>query len=154
MKRLVAIVFVGGMVLTTVAEGGDVDDIKAATLEHFATLNAGDAADHVRHHLAVHSGFPPDGGLLDRSDSRKDQENSLQADFDAGLKTNLQLRHLEVKVYGNTAVVTGYVVGTVTSADGTTQQVTTRRSAVLIKEGGQWMEAHVHSSPLIASPPQ
>ena len=34
-----------------------------------------------------------------------------KADVDAGLELNLQARHLDVKVYGNTAVVTCYIVG-------------------------------------------
>ena len=63
---------------------------------------------------------------------------------------DLQLRHLNVKVYGNVAVVTGYVVGTETSPDGTTEEVANRRTAVLVKQGGQWKEAHIHISPLVA----
>ncbi len=154
MKRLTAVlmVFVPSMVLTSAAAAQDVEAIKAATLEHFAAFNAGDAAAHVRHHLPEWTGFEPDGGLLEESSSLEDQENSLQADFDAGLKFNLQLRHLKVKVYGNTAVVTGYVVGTVTSPDGGTQQVTDRRTAVLIKQRGQWREVHSHNSHMMAAP--
>ncbi len=153
MKRLAAVllVFVPWMVLTSVAAAQDVEAIKAATLEHFAAFNAGDAAAHARHHLPEWTGFGPDGGLLEESSSLEDQESSLQATFDAGLKFNLQLRHLKVKVYGNTAVVKGYAVGTVTSPDGGTQQVTTRRTAVLIKQRGQWREVHSHNSPLMGA---
>ena len=120
MKRLAAVllVFVPWMVLTSVAAAQDVEAIKAVTLAHFAAFKAGDAAAHVRHHLAEHSLFDAGGGLLEEFDSLEEEENNLQADFAAGLKFNLQLRHLKVKVYGNTAVVTGYVVGTVTSPDG------------------------------------
>ena len=156
MKRLIAIlmVFLGGMVVTTVAVADDVDDIKKATLDHYAAHNAGDVDAFMQHHLSERNTFSPGGGLLRESNSLEDQKNSLKALFDAGFKTNLQPRHLAVKVYGNTAVVTCYVVGTVTSTDGTTQQVTGRRSAVLIKQGGKWKEAHTHHSPLIAPPPQ
>jgi ketosteroid isomerase-like protein len=72
----------------------------------------------------------------------------------SGFKFNFELRHLEVKVYGDAAVVTGYVMGTVTSPEGTTEQFTTRRTAVLIKQGGEWKEAHAHSSPLTVALPQ
>ena len=89
------------------------------------------------------------GELLSRSDSLEDERKNLQAQFDAGFKTNAQARHFEVKVYGNlTAVTTGYMVGTQTLPDGTTQQVNSQRTAVLIKQGGQWKEVHVHVSPL------
>ena len=156
MKRLIAtlVVFVGGMVLTSPAAAQEEEAIKAATLEHFVTLSAGDVAAHVQHHLPEHTNFGVDGGLLAEFDSLDEEQSGLQADFDAGLKLNLQLRHLKVKVYGNTAVVTGYVVGTATSPDGDTQQVTSRRTAVLIKQGGQWREVHSHSSPLMTAPLQ
>jgi ketosteroid isomerase-like protein len=132
----------------------DADEIKAATLEHFAVLNAGDAAAHIQQHLPDASSFPVEMGLLEVSESREDQIASLQADFDAGLKTDLTVRDLTVKVYGDAAVVTGYVVGTATSPDGTTEEVTSRRSAFLIRQGGRWLEAHSHTSPLTTELPQ
>ena len=142
-------VLVAGMFLITVALADDADDIKTAETAHFAALSAGDVDVITQHHLAGHTGFPPEGGLLERFDSLEEERNNLRAQFDAGLKQNLQLRHLEVKIYGNlTAVTTGYVVGTVTAPDGTTQQVNGRRTAVLIKQGGQWKEVHAHNSPL------
>jgi len=61
---------------------------------------------------------------------------------------NFQARHLEVKVYGETALVTGYVVGSQTLPNGTTQQISLRRSAVWLKQGGQWKEIHAHLSPM------
>ena len=76
----------------------------------------------------------------------------MQEGIDAGSKLNLQLTHLDVKVYGNTAVVTGYVVGTTTDPDGETQSVMNRRTAVLIKQGNKWKEVHLHSSPVTAAP--
>ena len=137
MKRFIAVtmMFVGATVLTNAATADDVEDIKKATLEHFATLNAGNVAAHIEHHLAGHTTFGGDGGLLLVNDSLEEEKKSLQADIDAGLKLNQQLTHLEVKVYGNTAVVTGYVVGTATTPDGKTTQVMNRRTAVLIKQG-------------------
>ena len=56
---------------------------------------------------------------------------------------------MEVKVYGgDTAVVTGYLVGTTTVPNGTTNQLSDRRTAVMIKQGGQWKEVRHHQSPL------
>jgi len=63
-------------------------------------------------------------------------------------KRNVQLRHPEVEVYGNVAVVTGYTVGTITSPDGTARPIANRRTVVLIKQGGQWKIAHRHLSPV------
>lgn len=153
MKKLTAITMIFGLVvlLTTVAVAGDVEDIKKATLQHFVTFNAGDVAGHVEHHLKGHTGYGPNGGLLDVNESLKEEKKSLQADFDAGLKFNLQVRHLEVKVYGNTAVTTCYIVGTVTNPDGTTNQVMDRRTAVLIKKGRKWKEVHAHNSHIMTA---
>ena len=152
MKRFVSLtmIFVCGVILSNVAWAGDVEDIKKATLEHFATLNAGNVAAHIEQHLQGHTTFGGDGGLLEADDSLEEEKNNLQADFDAGLKFNLRVRHLDVKVYGNTAVITGYVVGTSTAPDGKTEQVMIRRTAVLIKQGNKWKEVHLHSSPVVA----
>ncbi len=150
MKRMAVVltVMMGCLLLTTIALADDVDDIKAATMKHFTAFNAGDAAAHVRHHLAENTGFPPEGGLLEESASIEAQRKDLQALFDAGMKPNLELQLLKVKVYGDTAVVTSYVVGTMTSPEGKTEQIKARRTAVLIKQDGEWKEAHNHTSPL------
>ena len=156
MKLLIPtlMVIVCSMALTTQTTAGDVEDVRAATMEHFATLNAGNALAHVQHHMAGHSTYDALGGLLEVSNSLDEEIAALKADFESGLKLNMDLRHLDVKVYGNAAVVTGYVVGTSTTPDGTIQQVTSRRSAVLIKDAGKWKEVHLHSSPVIAIPQQ
>ena len=148
MKTLMVTLTVMGMFLTTVALGDDADDVKAALNGHYAARNAGDADAYVQLHSPKRSNFGLGGQLLNKSASLENQKNNLQAAFDAGRKYNLQLRHLEVEVYGNAAVATGYLVGTVTQPDGTTRQVATRRTVVLIKQAGQWKTVHGHSSPL------
>jgi len=146
MKALTTLLVVG-MFLTTVAMADDVDDIKAAEMAHFAARRAGDVGAYVQYHSPERNGFPPNGLLS--STSLEEQRENGQAEVDAGVKRNVQLRHLDVKIYGNlTAVTTGYIVGTVTQADGTVEQVATRRTVVLIKQGGQWKEVHFHVSPL------
>ena len=136
--------------LTNVSMAGDVEDVKKATIEHFAAQNAGDAKTHIDHHIPNNTAFGPGGGLLSVSHNREEQVKDLQATIDAGTKFNLEIAHLDVKIYGNTAVVTGYLVGTVTNPDGTIQQVRDRRTAVLIKEGNEWKEVHAHLSPVMA----
>ena len=156
MKKFIPITMIFGwvVILTTVARAGDVEDIKKATLEHFATLNAGNAAAHIEHHLGGHTTFAQIGGLLQVDDSLEEEIKDLQAQFDAGLKLDLQVKYLDVKVYGNIAIVTGYVDGTSTAPDGTTDQVMIRRTAVLIKQGKKWKEVHLHSSPIMTAQSQ
>lgn len=140
-------VLVTGILLITPALADDVDDVKAADLSVHAAFNAGNANAVVQHYLPERTTLVG-GGLLRRFDSLEEQRTDIQARFDAGIKYNRQVRHMEVTVYGNTAVTTGYVVGTVTQPDGTTNPVSLQRTTVLIKQGGQWKQVHFHASPL------
>ncbi len=136
-----------GMFATAVAVADDVDDVKAAVLGHFAALNAGNVDAFIQYYPSETSVFAG-GGLLERFHSLEERRNDFQAGVDAGQKLNLQLQHMEVKVYGTTAVVTGYLMGTDTAADGTVTQSRQQRTEVLIKQGGQWKSVHNHRSPL------
>ncbi len=148
MKRLTAIlmILVGGVVLTTVAYADDKADVKAAQAALAAAYNAGDADAVAQYRLPESSGFFPEGGLLDEEFDK----NRLKAAFDSGLKLNIYFHHIDVKVYDNAAVVTGYEVGMVTYADGTTFKGPRRLSSVWIKQGGRWKQAHVHISMITA----
>jgi ketosteroid isomerase-like protein len=152
MKAL-STLFVAGMFLTTVAMADDVDDVKAAVERYFAALNTGDVGAYIEARVPEYSLFV-DGALLSRFHSLTEQRNSFQASVDAGFKRNYQLRHLEVKVYGDAAVVTAYNVGTRTRPGRTTEQVRERRTSVWIKQGGQWKQVHRHQSPLNLAPSQ
>ena len=146
MKALTTLLVVG-MFLMPAALADDVDDVKAAVLGHFAALNAGDVDAFIQYYPSESSTFAG-GGLLGRVHSLEERRNDFQAGVDAGQKLNLQLQHMEVKVYGNAAVVTGYLMGTSTAADGTVTQSRQQRTEVLIKQGGQWKAVHNHRSSL------
>ncbi len=150
MKRLfiIQVVIVAGIILSTNAIAGDKENIIKISQKHFATLTSGDANAHIAHHLSGHTTFSGDGELLMTNTSLEKEEQDLQADFDAGMKLDFELRHINVQIYGNTAVVTGYIVGNATSPSGEKQNITLRRAAVLVKKGGEWKEVHLHSSPL------
>ena len=68
--------------------------------------------------------------------------------MDTGLARNLAGRHIEVEIYGMTAVATNYVVGTLTAPGGTPQRILRRRTAMLVKQGEQWKIVHRHISSL------
>ena len=137
MKRLnpVLLGFLGILIVPNVGAAQDADEVKAVTLEHIALLNAGDAAAHIQHHLPGASSF--DDGVWEEGISLEDQIANLQAGFDAGFKVDITVRDLKVKVYGDAAVVTGYLDGTLTSPDGTTEEVTAARSVFLIRQEGK-----------------
>ncbi len=146
MKALTTLLVIG-MFATAVAMADDVDDVKAAVQGHFAALNAGDVNSYIQYYANQGSVFAG-GGLLGRVHSLEERRNGFQAQVDAGERRNLHLQHMEVKVYGNAAVVTGYLMGTSTAADGTVTQSRQQRTEVLIKQGGQWKAVHNHRSAL------
>ncbi len=148
MKALTTLLAVG-MFLTTVAMADDVDDVKAAVQRDFVSRNSGDAYAYAQSFLEGFTRFGFAGGLLEQVDSLEERRQAFQATRDAGLKFNVQDRHIDVRVYGNsTAVATSYRVGTITFPDGRTAQINNRITTVLVKQGGQWKIAHVHDSPL------
>ncbi len=146
MKALTTLLVIG-MFLMPAALADDVDDVKAALLGHFDAVNSGDVNAFVRYYPSESSSFAG-GGLLGKF-SLEDRRKNFQAGVNAGQKRNLQLRHIEVKIYGNTAIATGYLVGTaVNPPNNDVLQLRMQRTAVLIKQGGQWKEVHHHRSAL------
>jgi ketosteroid isomerase-like protein len=144
-----ATLFVVGMCLMPAALADDVEDIKAAVQRYYAEINSEDAYALIQLRVTGSTGFPADGGLLQRFDSLEERRKNQQAAFDAGLKYNLQARHVDVTVYGNlTALGTWYAVGAITDPNGTTRQVNNRVASVWVKQGGRWKIAHQHISPL------
>ncbi len=140
--------FLIGMFATTVAIADDVDDVRAAEDNYYAAMNSGDAHGWAQSRLSEESTrFGPGGALLEVFGSLVEQEQTRQAEVDAGLKYNLRARHLDIRVYGNTAVVTLYGVG----AAGNNAQVNNRITRVWGKQGGQWKMIHAHLSPLTIS---
>ena len=133
-----------GIFLTTVAMADDVDDVKAVVREHFATLNAGNQDAHLQqHHMAQYNRFTT-GGLRWHFDSIEEQQQEY----------NLSLRDVEVTVYGNSAVLSCYIVGSIGLATGNRELRRDRYSATLIKQSGQWKAVHAHTSPLRITVPQ
>ncbi len=153
MKALTTLLVVG-MFLTTVAIADDADDVEAVVREHFATLNAGDQDAHMQqHHIPAYNRFLI-GGLRQHFDSVEEQKQQIRNTFELGSKYNLGLRDVEVNIYGDSAVLSCYVVGSILRPNGNTVQRRDRYSATLVKQGGQWKAVHAHTSPLIIQPTQ
>ncbi len=144
MKALTTFLVVG-MFLMPGALADDVDDVKAAFLSMFAAINAGDSQGLVRLYMPEFNDFGRGGALLNRTTSLEERRKARQALFD-NLKLNLQPRNVEVRVYGNTAVVTAYLVGSNNPPNAEPNQFVDRRTGVWIKQGGQWKEVHTHQS--------
>jgi ketosteroid isomerase-like protein len=146
MKRLITLVLVlvCSLALTTVASASDADDVKAAVLAVDAAYSNSDVETILKYLHPEHSRFANDGGLVNPVDTAAE----LKASFEAGNKLDLRARHMDVKIYGNTGVVTYYTVVADTQPDGSTLQSTTRDTEVWVKQRGGWKRVHIHSSPL------
>ncbi len=147
MKALTTLLVIG-MFLMPAALADDAEDVRAAVQRYFSAINAGDTDAVFQFRIAERSAFGRGGQLLSTpTSSLEEQKRSHRNQVNAGRKRNYQLRHMEVKVYGgDTAIVTGYLVGQGTFPDGTVVPHNDRRTAVLIKQGGQWKEVHTHQS--------
>ena len=143
-------------------EAGDAEDVKAAYLRHIHLSRTGQVDAFVEQHLPGHTAFGPDGGLFIRFDSLEDEKHFRRAAAEAARRRSpggqapvtlaREVRHLNVDLYDQTAVVTGYLRAPVTLPDGRTVPGTRRVTAVWVKVEGQWREVHDHMSTLLAGP--
>jgi ketosteroid isomerase-like protein len=149
MKAMILAVLGLAIVTTTTLLADDAEDVRQATLKHFDALNKGDIAAHIAGHAPVRSVFNLDSGPLKEYTTLDAQAEVLRVRFEAGYKSQQEIRDIKVGLYGNVAIVTGHVVGSVID-HGATMPVNERRTAVLVKQAdGRWLEVHQHSSPLV-----
>lgn len=144
MKQIIVVlmVLVGSLALSTAAIADDADDVRAAVLKLNEAWNSGDVdaiAQYLHHERSL---FNYRGRLLTKGFNK----DALKAVYEAGLKFNRRWKHLDVKVHGNAAVVTGYHNGRTTGADGSYIQGTRRVSEFWAKQNGQWKQVHRHAS--------
>jgi len=132
------------LVLSTgLAQAGDKEDIIAATDGVIAAWHASDVDAIQKHYASDFTQYGVDGNLLRGGWDWV----GLGQWFESGGKvTTSPLRHPEVKVYGNTAVLTTYGTITVTQPDGTATTTTHRNTIVWVKQSGQWKAVHSHAS--------
>ena len=142
-----ATLFVVGMFLTTVAMADDVDDIKAAELDSRAQEKAGNVDGVYNYMVPEFSIFPPTARLVSHGWDQE-SKNRMRARHESGRQFDFQVRHIDVKVYGDAAVSTYYLVGPVQLPDGGRQRQSLRMTSVWVKQAGQWKLAHRHESPL------
>jgi len=90
--------------------------------------------------------FPGDGGLLFEPDWAEVQQRVGQ-DYPLP-ELDVRMTHFHAQIYGDVAIATFYLVGTQT-VDDAAVPLNNRVSAVWIKQGGSWKEAHHHESPLL-----
>jgi ketosteroid isomerase-like protein len=132
---------------TGAAMADDAGDVRATIEGHYAAINTMDTEAVLSHHLEDFTMFLSDETVLWESDWAEVSERmGAKVDFGTG---NVRMSNFNAQIYGNVAVATFYLVGTHTYG-GKTRNVTKRVSAVWVKDGSEWKEAHHHESPLRA----
>jgi len=124
----------------------DADDVRATIERHYAAIHANDIELVISHHLRDFTMYFSDGTILWESDWAEVSER-MGATVNLGTP-NVRMSNFDAQIYGNVAVATFYLVGTNT-VGGKTRNVTNRVSAVWVKDGSEWKEAHHHESPLM-----
>ena len=150
MNRMSGLVLAGAVVVATaaVASSKTENEIVAATEAHFVALNTNDIEAHLKHHAGVKTSFGFEGDSLRVFQSIAEQRTLMTPERMSAFKSDQRPEEVRVQLHGNVAVVTCYVTGTVTVGSEAPHPVRERRTAVLVKEGRDWKEVHLHSSPL------
>ncbi len=124
----------------------DAADVRATIEQHYYLFQTGDLeATVAKYHLDDFTGFFADAGVLWETDYEAVAER-MGATVD-NPRVNVRMTNFKAQIYDDVAVVTFYVVGTYGEGD-KTRPVTNRVSAVWVKTGSEWKEAHHHESPL------
>ncbi len=148
MKAATLLVAVATVLFSTgTAPVQDADAVRAAIERHYTAIHGDDMAAVAEHHLNDFSWFGREGGLLLESGGEAAAER-MGATLDFG-SANVYMNHFDAQIYGDVAVATFYLVGSYTPADGVSTTGTSRVSAVWVREGSEWKEAHHHESPLL-----
>ena len=141
-KLISACVFLG-LLGSSLTLADDVADVRATIVRHYAAIHAQNKEAISSHHLGDFTMFFSDGTMLWERDWEEVSER-MGATFDFGT-LNVRMSNFNAQIYGNIAVATFYLVGTHTY-NGKTRKLTNRVSAVWVKVGSEWKEAHHHES--------
>ncbi len=130
----------------------DVESLKTTINAHWEAINANDDQTVIGHHMLRFTGFLLDEGPLWVLESEED--GAAIEEYFADAQSDWRARDFTIDLYGDVAVAAFYAEGSVTWPDGRVVEGPRRVTAVWIREGGEWKEAHHHDSPLVSAPAQ
>jgi ketosteroid isomerase-like protein len=144
MRRFLVLLLPCSLAFSSPVSADNIDSVavRTAAQDLLVAASAGDTDNLNRFFLSENSVFGRDGGPRSSFNA-----SYLHNEFEAGLSYTLKWRHLDIKLYGDTAVSTGYAIGTVTHPDGAIKTGTWRTSLVWVKKDA-WKVAHDHTSEL------
>ncbi|HEV2860622.1 MAG TPA: serine hydrolase [Pyrinomonadaceae bacterium] len=119
-------------------------EVREAVADFIAGYNSGNVEQLGRRVAAGRNGFQAEGGFL-REVVDLDE---LRAAFKSGVRLKFEMRELEVAVYGDTALATGFFGGAVNIPNGASRTEGPWRASLLWnKQDGVWKLVHSHMSP-------
>ena len=121
-------------------------------MDHYQAFAAKDHETLGRNFAPGYTIFSSSGGLLREG---FDQDR-MKSGFRAGLTFAFEPRHIEVQLFDNTAVVTGYLDARISRKKQRSRMNTLRFSSVWVMQEGGWHLVHEHLSRLVlrsGSPP-
>jgi len=133
------------------ALANDEDDVRAAVMAMFTAIENQDVDGWIDGWIDAHTkdgtmfGGALAGPML--APFNNDRE-TMKANFEQFSPSfSVTVQHLDVKVFGNVAYTTGYLVfNNSTPIAGTAERV--RSTMIWVKQGDRWKRDHYHSSPL------
>lgn len=118
-------------------------EVKAAVVDLIAGFNAGSVEQIERRLAPQQNRFPGEGGFL----TSFIDASELRGLFQSGWKLDFKVNNLETAVYGNSAVATFFMSGTITPRNGTPRSDGPWRSSLVWnKQDGAWKLVHSHQS--------
>ena len=162
MRAVLRALIISLLIATNSAAEADAEsavaEVRAAFLDYVDAENGADVDRIAEHYFpGTFSSFGPRGGHLSVSDldeSKEELKNSIASEIAAGREISLFTRDLKIHVYGSSAVVTGYWVGSIKSAAERVPDLGPWRfSSIWVRDGSAWREAHRHTSLLEAQLP-
>ena len=120
-------------------------EVKAAVMDIIAGFNSGNV-DQIERRLAPQQNrFQGEGGFLTSFIDAAELRSALQA----GFKLKFEVHNLEAAVYGDSAIATFFMGGTITPPNGSPRtEGPWRSSYVWNKQDGAWKLVHAHQSAL------
>ena len=120
----------------------DAAEVRATIESHYAAIHAQDLESVFQQHLPDFTMFWRDGRLLIEKLGEGSSAERMGTTMDFGT-INVYMSHFNAQIYGDVAVATFYLV----NGSGESSNMS-RVTAVWVKEGDEWKEAHHHESPL------
>ena len=121
------------------------EEVKSAVMDIISGYNSGNVDQIAARLTPQNNRFPGEGGFL----TSFIDATELRSAFQAGFKLNFEAQNLEAAVYGDSAIATFFMTGSVTPPNGDPRREGPWRASMFWnKQNGIWKLVHSHQSAL------